>query len=84
MYIFPPGSRQPLLHYNFFFFYTNFGQITAPTQFPKALFSSEMNCTTYRTELWNIVFKSINTHPSSMSRQKNKNKEDSGRRYEET
>lgn len=29
-----------------------------------------MNCTTYRTELENIVFKLINTHPSSMSRQK--------------
>lgn len=38
MYKFFPGSR-PLLRYNFNFkhFYTNFGQITAPTQFPKAL-----------------------------------------------
>lgn len=43
-----------------------------------------MNCTTYRSELENIVFKSINTHPSSMSRQKKNEKEDSGRRYEET
>lgn len=45
-----------------------------------------MNCTTYRTELENIVFKLINTHPSSMSRQKKKKKmmENSGRRYKET
>lgn len=43
-----------------------------------------MNCTTYRTELENIVFKLINTHPSSMSRQKKKNMENSGRRYKET
>lgn len=41
-----------------------------------------MNCTTYRSELENIVFKSINTHPSSMSRQKKT--KDFARRYEET
>lgn len=44
-----------------------------------------MNCTTYRIELENIVlnvFKLINTHPSSMSRQKNM--ENSVRRYKET
>lgn len=58
-----------------FFFYTNFGHKLLHQHNFLKLFSflggtGEMNCTTYRTELENIVFKLINTHPSSMSRQK--------------